>query len=68
MEDMVPCTTCDGTGQTMQRGASHRDYDEPDYMDTCGICGGSGELPARMFSDEPHEDEEEEDDSLAWSV
>jgi DnaJ-class molecular chaperone len=51
MEEMVTCTTCDGAGQAMMRGASHRDYDEPDYMDTCGICGGTGELPARMFTD-----------------
>ncbi len=33
-EAMVPCTTCDGTGQTMHRGETHRGYDDPDYMDT----------------------------------
>ena len=64
-EDMVPCTTCDGTGQTMMRGETHRGYDDPDYMDTCGICGGSRELPARMFSDAESADD---DDSEAWSV
>ncbi len=47
---MVPCTTCDGTGQTMHRGETHRGYDDPDYMDTCGICGGTRELPASMFA------------------
>jgi DnaJ-class molecular chaperone len=65
-EDMVPCSTCDGTGQTMVRGESHYGYDEPDYMDTCGICGGTGELPARMFTDADEPDDY--DDSVAWSV
>ena len=64
--DMLPCPTCDGTGSVEMRGASHRDYDEPNYIDACGICGGTGELPASMFSDEDSEDEY--DDSIAWSV
>jgi hypothetical protein len=46
---MVACPTCDGTGQSVYRGAPMRGYDEPDYEDACGICGGSGELPASMF-------------------
>lgn len=66
MEDMVPCPTCDGTGSAMMRGETHRGYDDPDYLDTCAICGGSGELPASMFGGA--DDAEEDDDSLAWSV
>jgi len=64
-EEMVACPTCDGTGQTLYRGAAHRGYDEPDYWDACGICGSTGEVPASMFVDA---DDEKEDDSLAWSV
>jgi len=58
MEPMTTCTTCDGSGQTLMRGEAHRDYDEPDYWDRCGICGGTGELPESMFSDELAEDDE----------
>jgi DnaJ-class molecular chaperone len=64
-EEMVPCPTCNGTGETMMRGDTHRGYDDPDYLDTCGICGGSREVPASMFTDA---EDDEEDDSLAWSV
>ena len=49
-DEMTACPTCDGTGQTMMRGDVHRGYDDPDYMDTCGICGGTGELPVSMFT------------------
>jgi hypothetical protein len=49
--DTVPCPTCDGTGTSTYRGESHRTYDEPDYTGACAICGGSGELPASMFTD-----------------
>lgn len=66
MENMVSCPTCDGTGVSLYRGESHRDYDEPDYWDKCAICGGDGYVPASMFTDAA--DDEEEDDSLAWSV
>jgi hypothetical protein len=52
---MMPCPTCDGGGQTLYRGASHYGYDDPDYWDTCVICGGEGALPASMFSGEPAE-------------
>ena len=62
----MTCPTCDGTGTTIYRGATRHGYDEPDYPGACGICGGTGELPAAMFSDEPAEDDD--DDSLAWSV
>jgi hypothetical protein len=55
------CTTCNGTGVSTYRGASHRTYDEPDYEDTCAICGGSGTLPVSMFSDEPGEDDDDDD-------
>ena len=65
MDEMAPCPTCDGTGSTLMRGASMRGYDEPDFWDSCGICGGSGEVPASMFTDAP---DDEEDDALAWSV
>ena len=51
--EMLPCPTCDGTGMCEFRGESHRTHDEPNYMDTCGICGGTGELPASMFPDDP---------------
>ena len=64
-EEMAPCPTCDGTGQSLYRGTACRGYDEPDYWDTCGICGGTREVPASMFVDA---EGEEEDDSLAWSV
>ena len=64
-EEMVPCPTCDGTGQSTYRGAAMRGYDEPDYVDTCEICGGTREVPASMFAGADNEDE---DDSLAWSV
>ena len=67
IQGMVPCPTCDGSGLTLYRGASHRDYDEPDYWDTCGICGGEGELPASMFSDEPAGEDEEYDYEYARS-
>jgi hypothetical protein len=62
--ETTDCTTCDGQGQSMMRGESHRDYDDPDYMDTCGICGGSGQLPLSMFAadDTPGED----DDADGW--
>jgi len=50
---LTNCTTCDGSGQSIYRGAAHRTYDEPDYEDTCAICGGTGTLPVSMFSDEP---------------
>jgi hypothetical protein len=46
---MVGCPSCDGTGQSLVRGAAMRGYDEPDYWGTCGICGGGGYLPASMF-------------------
>ena len=65
--DMVPCTTCDGQRQVLMRGAAHRGYDDPDYWDTCGICGGTGELPASMFT-ATEDDADGYDDSLAWSV
>lgn len=64
-EPMTTCTTCDGQGQTLMRGDTHRSYDDPDYWDTCGICGGSGELPLSMFTEATEKDE---DDSEAWSV
>lgn len=66
MDEMTRCPTCNGTGSTLMRGAAMRGYDEPDYWDSCGICGGSGEVPASMFTSELYD--EEEDDSLAWSV
>jgi hypothetical protein len=59
--ELVPCTTCDGTGVSEYRGASHYDYDEPNYSDNCAICGGGGELPASMFNDAEDEEEEYED-------
>lgn len=63
--EMVPCTTCDGTGVSEYRGESHYDYDEPSYLDRCGICGGGGELPASMFSDAP-DDEDISDDEYDY--
>lgn len=57
--EVTTCTTCDGSGQSVYRGAAQHGYDDPDYTDTCGICGGTGELPASMFSDA--EDEPEDD-------
>lgn len=64
MEPMTHCPTCDGSGQTLMRGEAHYDYDEPDYCDDCGICGGTGLVPESMFADA----DKDEDDSVAWSV
>lgn len=50
--EMTRCPTCDGTGETLYRGRSHRDYDEPDYYGQCAICGGEGFLPSSMFVDD----------------
>ena len=63
--EMVPCTTCDGTGTSTYRGETHRTYDEPDYEDACAICGGSGELPASMFTDAGDDDGTDYDDEYA---
>jgi hypothetical protein len=60
-EAVVPCPTCEGQGVTMMRGDSHRTYDDPDYMDTCVICGGARVLPASMFSEIEADDYEDDD-------
>jgi len=47
--DVIPCPTCDGTGTTVYRGEVHQGYDDPDYADSCAICGGTGEVPRAFY-------------------
>jgi hypothetical protein len=62
--DNVPvwCTTCDGRGRSIYRGDSHETYDDPDYEDTCAICGGEQTLRASMFSTAPENEPDYEDE------
>ena len=61
--EMVPCTTCDGTGVSEYRGESHYDYAE--RTSTTAASAARSELPASMFSDAP-DDEDISDDEYDY--
>ena len=58
---MSVCPACGGTGVSTYRGAACEGYDEPDYVDTCQICGGERVVPASMFADPGAYDDDAED-------
>jgi hypothetical protein len=55
------CPACNGTGIVMMRGAACHGYDEPDFPDTCGICGGNRVMPVSMLNPYPDPSEASED-------